>query len=92
MNRKTINIFLFVVIGVLLSFIAHGLIEFFYLRHLLSQDIIPEPSSLNPKCYLPSFLQIGLLLLGVFGGCFLGVRQQKRAHLERERETKKKIH
>ncbi len=71
-NKKTIYIILSVILGLLLSFVAHGVIEIVYVNYFLSRGDLPEPSSLNAHCYLPSVLQIGLLLAGLLGGYFGG--------------------
>jgi uncharacterized protein YneF (UPF0154 family) len=70
--KKTIYVALVMVLGLILSFIAHAIIEIFYINYSLSRGIIPKPSALTPKCYLPSLLQIFLILAGLLGGYFLG--------------------
>ena len=70
--KKTIYIILAIILGVILSFIAHALIEIVYLSYSFYKGTSPEPSSLTPQCYLPSALQTILLLAGLIGGYFLG--------------------
>jgi len=70
--KKIIYILLTIILGLLLSFILHGVIEINYIDYLLGKGILPSPSTLIPQCYLPSFLQMFLLLLGLAGGYFLG--------------------
>lgn len=70
--KKIIYIILAMILGVILSFIAHAFIEIFYLSYSFNQRISPEPSSLNSQCYLPSSLQIALFIAGLIGGYFLG--------------------
>jgi Zn-dependent protease with chaperone function len=70
--KKTIYVALVMVLGLILSFIAHAIIEIFYINYSLSRGIILKPSALTPKCYLPSVLQIFLIFAGLIGGYFLG--------------------
>ena len=86
--KKTIYIILVIILGLILSFIFHAVIEIFYINHLLEKGIFPEPSSLTHQCYLPSFLQIFLLLAGLFGGYFLGRFWWQKVYIERKQEIK----
>jgi len=70
--KKIIYILLTILLGLILSLILHGIIEINYINFLLKEDILPQSSTLIPQCYLPSLLQIFLLLLGLIGGYFLG--------------------
>jgi uncharacterized protein YneF (UPF0154 family) len=70
--KKTIYVVLVMALGLILSFIAHAIIEVFYINYSLSRGIILKPSALTSKCYLPSLLQIFLILAGLLGGYFLG--------------------
>jgi hypothetical protein len=70
--KKTIYIILAMILGVILSFIAHAVIEICYLSYSFYKGTSPEPSSLTSQCYLPSALQVILVLAGLVGGYFLG--------------------
>ncbi len=59
-------------LGLLLSFMIHAAIEIWYINRLLATGRPPQPSSLVHNCFLPSSLQIILLLAGLVGGYFLG--------------------
>ena len=84
MNIKKITyIILAIILGLFLSFLVHGVIEIFYINHLLNQKLLPEASSLTHQCYLPSFLQIILLLAGFLGGYFLGQKWWHIVYVER---------
>jgi uncharacterized protein YneF (UPF0154 family) len=73
MNLKKVSyLTLSIILGLILSFFVHGIIEIFYINHSLSRGVILKPSVLTSKCYLPSLLQIFLILAGLFGGYFLG--------------------
>jgi len=85
-TKKIIYIILAVILGLLLSFIAHGIIETVYINYFFSRGDLPEPSSLNPYCYLPSALQIGLLLAGLLGGYFAGRFWWQKTYPERNKE------
>lgn len=70
--KKTIYIVLTMVFGLFLSFIVHAIMEIFYIKYFLSKGIVLNSSTLTSRCYLPSFLQIFLILAGLVGGYFLG--------------------
>lgn len=84
--KKTIYIILAIILGLFLSFIVHAGIEIFYINHLLEKEVLPQPSSLTHQCYLPSFLQIILLLAGLLGGYFLGRFWWRKVYIERKRQ------
>jgi len=68
------------ILGVLLSFIAHGIIEINYLRQAESQGkIVPFYGS----CTLKPELQIALLAFGAVGGFFLGRFWWRKIYIER---------
>ncbi len=71
-SKKIIYIVLGMVLGLLLSFVIHAVIEIFYINWLLAEEILPRPGSLTHQCFLPSWLQIALPLAGLIGGFFLG--------------------
>jgi len=71
-NKKIIYISLAIFLGVILSFIVHGIVEIIYINSFLKEDALPKPATLTHLCYLPLFLQVFLLLAGVLGGYFLG--------------------
>jgi len=83
--KKIIYIILTMILGLILSFIFHAAIEICYINHLLGKGILPEPSSLTHQCYLPSVLQIILLLIGLLGGYFLGHLWWRIVYIERKR-------
>jgi hypothetical protein len=70
--KKTIYIALVMVLGLILSFLIHAIIEIFYINYSLSRGIILKPSVLTSKCYLPSILQIFLIFAGLLGGYIFG--------------------
>jgi hypothetical protein len=83
--KKIIYIALTMILGLILSFIFHAVIEIFYIDHLLGKGISPQPSLLTHQCYLPSSLQIILLLAGLLGGFFLGRTWWRIVYVERRR-------
>lgn len=69
--KKAIYLFLTIVLGIILSFTLHGLIEIFYINYSFSKGTVLNPSSLTPKCFLPTQFQIFLLLASLIGGYLL---------------------
>jgi hypothetical protein len=74
-TKKIIYLIATTFLGILLSLIIHGLLEILYLKILIDRG-----SQINwtsyfgfKSCALPIYLQIGLLLVGVIGGFFLGI-------------------
>ncbi len=63
--KKFVYIFLWVVLGLMLSFVAHALIEIFYIKNYL-------PNGFTGHCALPLWLQIGLPVLGILFGFLAG--------------------
>ena len=83
--KRAVYLFASTILGVLLSFIAHGLIEINYLRQAESQGkIVPFYGS----CTLKPELQIALLALGMIGGFFLGRFWWQKIYVERLRDKK----
>lgn len=68
-SKKAVYLTAAVFLGVLLSFIAHAIIEINYLNFSQSQGLT---ASFYYGCALPPELSLGLLLLGAIGGFFLG--------------------
>jgi len=67
--KHAVYLFASIILGVLLSFIAHGLIEIGYLRWAESHGLIVPFSC---SCTLLPAFRIALLALGVVGGFLLG--------------------
>jgi len=88
--KKAFYIALTMVLGLILSFILHAVIEIFYIDYFLSKNVLLKPSALTSKCYLPSALQIFLILAGLLGGYFLGQKWWQIVYVERKhfKETK----
>jgi hypothetical protein len=84
--KKIIYIVLAMILGLILSFIAHALIEIFYINNLLEKGFLPESSLFNHQCYLPLFLQVFLLLAGLLGGYCLGRFGWRIVYVERKRD------
>lgn len=67
--KRRVYLFAVIILGVLLSFIAHALIEINYLNSSFSQNKIV---TFYGGCALPPVFSIALLVLGAVGGFFLG--------------------
>lgn len=72
--KKFIYITLSIILGILLSFILHALIEIIYLKIAMAGGLTVQWTSLFGKasCSLPLIVQILLLSGGIFTGYFLG--------------------
>ena len=70
-SKRTFYIVVATLLGMILSFLVHALIEIWYLKSV-EPTIIDWTSPLgNGLCALPIWLQIGLFLVGAIGGFFL---------------------
>jgi hypothetical protein len=67
-------------LGVMLSFITHAIIEISYLRALARAGRL---AVFYGGCALPPMLQTALLVLGIFGGFFLGRFWWRKLYVER---------
>jgi hypothetical protein len=71
--KKQFYVFCTVVLGILLSYVAHAYIEIFQLDYDLRNGITPINHSLfGANCFLPVSVQVGLLVIGIVGGYVLG--------------------
>jgi len=72
--KKTIYFVAVAFFGMLLSFIAHGLIEIWYLNRAIEKGSPVTWTSYFRlgSCALPVYLQYGLFLAGLIGGLLLG--------------------
>ena len=83
--KKAVYLTAAVVLGVLLSVIAHGLIEIWYLKWMASRGMVVE---FYNGCALWPWLQVGILLAGIVGGFFLGRLWWRIIYVERKWEKK----
>lgn len=72
--KHTIYLFFTTVLGVLVSYIAHALIEIWYLRWAqdTEREIVWTKHLGFASCALPIWVQYGLLALGLLGGYWSG--------------------
>ncbi|MBI2610113.1 hypothetical protein HYW53_02965 [Candidatus Giovannonibacteria bacterium] len=72
--KRTIYLIASTLLGLLLSFIAHAVIEIFYIKYALSNGIQLENQTAFGfgYCVLPLWLQALLLAAGLIGGYLLG--------------------
>ena len=72
--KKYIYIFAWVILGLLLSFITHAVIEIAYINYSFAKGIILVNHTAfgHGFCVLPTYLQAGLLILGILGGFLAG--------------------
>lgn len=84
--KKVVYLSGFIILGLLLSFIAHALIEINYLQWMLNQGRV---APFYGGCALPPVLQTALWMLGAIGGFFLGRFCWQKVYIERSWEKKK---
>ncbi len=70
--RKKAYHILGIIVGLVLSFTLHAIIEVAYINHFLSRGVVLQPSAINKGCFLPPVLQIALPLAGIIFGYLLG--------------------
>jgi len=84
--KKIIYLTISMILGLLLSFIAHALIEMAYLTGNLNHNQLVK---FYGGCALPPFIQLLLLLIGIGGGLFLGSFWWQKIYVERKWLKKK---
>ena len=70
--KRTIYILLTMVLGLLLSFLAHAVIEMLYLQWAQAHNHTIVWTTVLGLCALPLWLQIALPVVGLVGGFLLG--------------------
>jgi len=83
--KKAVYVVAWTILGVLLSFIAHGVIEIKYLNRAESQGQI---TPFYGGCTLKPELQIALLVAGAVGGFLLGLFFWQKVYVDRFRIKK----
>ena len=78
--KKAVYLFLSVILGLLLSFLAHTAIEMSY---LYGSEKFGYSVSYYNNCFLPPVLQIAILLGGIVGGFLLGQWWWRKVYVER---------
>jgi len=83
--KKSCYLILSVFLGLLLSFIIHALAEIIYLQYAFNQEIPIKASYFLGVgwCALPVWSQYTFLLLGIFGGYFLGQYWWKLVYIQK---------
>ncbi len=81
--KKNIYILLTIILGLLLSLLAHVFIEYFYLRQAIASNTPIQWVGSRLGCALPLGLQIALPILGIIVGFFLGVRWWRIVYIEK---------
>ncbi len=78
--KKIIYLIAFIVLGLLLSFNLHALIEIAYLQLASKKDVVV---TFYGGCTLPIFVQVLLPIIGIFSGLFAGLFWWKKIYVER---------
>jgi thiamine transporter ThiT len=84
-TKRIIYLIAATILGVLLSFIAHAVIESVYLNSALEkgQPITWYTTFGVGQCALPPIVQYGLLLIGLVGGFSLGRMWWRLVYIDR---------
>jgi len=79
-RKKTLYILASMFLWLLLSFIAHALIEMWLIGRTLEQGLIPQ--STTGPCYLPVIIQILFIASGLVFGYIVGERWWQIVYVE----------
>jgi len=86
--KKTIYLILTSFLGLSLSIIGHAVIEVFYLKYLLANNLPINWSEAlgfgGGQCALPVIIQWLLLILGISWGYFVGQRWWRYVYIEKK--------
>jgi len=78
--KKTVYLLATIILGLLLSLLAHAFIEISYLNWVQSKGQIVQ---FYGSCALPPLLQTSVWILGAVGGFFLGRFWWRKVYIER---------
>ena len=78
--KRAVYLFSTTILGILLSFIAHAIIEMSYLSWALDQGRFVK---LYGQCALHPVIQAGIWLIGAVGGFYLGKYWWRKLYIER---------
>jgi len=83
--KRIAYIILWIVLGLELSFVAHAIIEMGYVSYSISRGIILDNHTFlgYGYCFLPTWLQSLLLILGIGGGYFAGQYFWRAIYIEK---------
>jgi len=83
--KKTIYLILSVILGIMISFIIHGLMEIVYLNWVEKSGHLVAWNSVLGKgsCALSDWVKYGLLILGIIGGYLLGRHWWQIVYMEK---------
>ena len=79
-SKRTLYLLASIILGLLLSVLAHALIEINYIAWALKHNYIVR---FYGSCALPPLLQIMLIVDGVAGGFWLGQIWWKKVYIQR---------
>ena len=82
--KKFVYIILWVILGLVLSFVAHAIIEILYLRWANNNNVVIH-WVLNGDCALPLWLIIILPILGIIVGLWCGFVAWRKIYVEHVR-------
>ncbi len=71
-SQKWVYVSASVLCGILVSFVAHSIIEIAYINWLLAYGVA---SDFIGRCTLPILLQVSIAAFGVFAGLHLGLNR-----------------
>lgn len=89
--KKTVYIFLVMVLGMILNFIAHALIETAYINSAIAGGLVlTDQGIFGSYCVLPVWLQILLPLAGIIGGFFMGKTWWRMVYIQKRHFWRRK--
>ena len=88
--KRTVYITAWIILGLVLSFIGHALIEMSYINYALGHGITPVNHTAFGLgyCALPIWLQSLLIVLGITGGITAGNYFWRIIYVEKRRRFK----
>ncbi|MFA6391388.1 MAG: hypothetical protein WCW66_01360 [Patescibacteria group bacterium] len=81
--KKIFYIACFTILGIILSFILHAIVEFSYISTKSAEKVFWYNSFGNNSCALPPWIQYGLLLFGILSGLFMGFWGWKVVYIQK---------
>jgi len=84
--QKIVYLFFWIILGIILSFLFHALVELIYLNWAEKQE---KMVVFYGSCALNPFLQIGILIIGICGGFAMGCFCWQKIYIERIYQKRK---
>ena len=91
--KKITYIIAWIILGLVLSFLAHTGLEIIYIKYAIKNNIVIDSQTVlgHGYCALPAYLQLGLVILGIILGYLAGIYFWRIIYVEKKLPRWKKL-